>query len=496
MNYKITRKLLLFIVSLLVLFSILMSVVFTKLFSDHTLDYHKEDLQIRAEAIASNLTEFLSSTDSSGPRMGMGMKRMQSYTPYLRGLEQVAMGNVWIVDQNASIIYESKGLEIESQGLPSSATEIIRKALLGHVSFSETFSDFIGVKSLTVGVPVSDAHNIVLGAVLLHAPVNNIDSSIMSGLNILLVSAFIALVLAVVLGAIFSMNFVAPIRKINTTAYTLYEGNYTARTNVSQKDEIGDLAKTMDELALRLHEASQESIRLEQSRRDFIASVSHELRTPVTVLRGSLEALKDGVIEDGPKRIQYQEQMLQEVMTLQRLVDDLLSLTKLQNPDFKISRELLNLSDVLSDSVDAMELLGEDKGIVLKLRNPISLIPFQGDYGRLRQMFLAVLDNAIKFSSENSTVDILVEEISGKTVVSVIDHGIGMSVEEEAHIFDKFFQTSTSENLKGSGLGLAIVREIAQRHKIAIEVESTKGVGTIIRFTFIPEKDLSFEDYF
>lgn len=111
-------------------------------------------------------------------------------------------------------------------------------------------------------------------------------------------------------------------------------------------------------------------------------------------------------------------------------------------------------------------------------------------------MFLAVLDNAIKFSSENSTVDILVEQISEKTVISVIDHGIGMSEEEEAHIFDKFFQTSTSENLKGSGLGLAIVREIAQRHKIAIEVESTKGVGTIIRFTFIPEKDLSFEDYF
>ena len=163
MNYKITRKLVLFIVSLLLLFSVLMSVVFARLFSEHTLEYHQEDLKIRAEAIASNLTEFLNSSTSSGSMgmggmggMGMGMNGMKGYMPYLRGLEQVAMGNVWIVDQNASVIYESKGLEIESQELPPTANEIIEKALSGSTSFSETFSDFIGIKSLTVGVPILD----------------------------------------------------------------------------------------------------------------------------------------------------------------------------------------------------------------------------------------------------------------------------------------------------------------------------------------------------
>ncbi|WP_313126137.1 HAMP domain-containing protein, partial [Proteiniclasticum ruminis] len=272
MNYKITRKLVLFIVSLLLLFSLLMSVVFARLFSEHTLEYHQEDLKIRAEAIASNLTEFLNSTSSSGSMgmggMGMGMNGMKGYMPYLRGLEQVAMGNIWIVDRNASIIYESKGLEIESQELPSSANEIIEKALSGSTSFSETFSDFIGIKSLTVGVPILNDTQEVIGAVLLHAPVNNIDSSILSGLNILFISAAIALVLAILLGTLFSLKFIAPIKKINKAAYKLSEGDYSIQTQVIQDDEIGDLAKTVDQLAIRLDEASKESSRLEQSRRD------------------------------------------------------------------------------------------------------------------------------------------------------------------------------------------------------------------------------------
>lgn len=495
MNYKITRKLVLFIVSLLLLFSVLMSVVFARLFSEHTLEYHQEDLKIRAEAIASNLTEFLNSSTSSGSMgmggmggMGMGMNGMKGYMPYLRGLEQVAMGNVWIVDRNASVIYESKGLEIESQELPPTANEIIEKALSGSTSFSETFSDFIGIKSLTVGVPILDDDKEVIGAVLLHAPVNNIDSSILSGLNILFISAAIALVLAILLGTLFSLKFIAPIKKINKAAYKLSEGDYSTRTQVIQNDEIGDLAKTVDQLALRLDEASRESSRLEQSRRDFIASVSHELRTPVTVLRGSLEALKDGIIEDEEQKKQYQDQMFQEVLSLQRLVDDLLSLTKLQNPDFKISKELLNLSEVLSDGVDAMKLVSADKEISLSLANPYAFIPFSGDYGRLRQMFMAVLDNAIKFSPKRSSIDIEVIDQATKTVVKIRDYGIGMEEKVKAHIFDKFFQTSTSENLKGTGLGLSIVNEIALRHQVSIDVESRKGEGTVFTFTFLKEE--------
>lgn len=489
MNYKITRKLVLFIVSLLILFSVLMSMVFAQLFSEHTLDYHKEDLEIRAEAIASNLREYLKPSGNSGG-MGMGMSMgmgMKGYMPFLRGLEQVAMGNVWIVDQNASLIYESKGREIESGALPDSANEIISKALSGTVAFSETFSDFIGIKSLTVGVPVLDEKQTVIGAVLLHAPVNNIESSILSGLNIFLLSSAVALVLAVILGILFSLKFIAPIKKINTAAYKLYEGDYSVKTQVTQKDEIGDLAKTVDELALRLDEASKESARLEQSRRDFIASVSHELRTPVTVLRGSLEALRDGVIEDGLQRTQYQDQMFQEVLSLQRLVDDLLSLTKLQNPDFKISFEYLNLSEVLSDSVDAMKMLGMEKNITMKLEGLPAFIPFKGDYGRLRQMFIAVLDNALKFSRRDSSVDILVTDHGKEATVTIRDYGIGMGEEEKEHIFEKFYQASSTENYKGTGLGLSIVKEIAQRHAVKIHVDSGIGKGTRFSFTFLKE---------
>jgi signal transduction histidine kinase len=286
------------------------------------------------------------------------------------------------------------------------------------------------------------------------------------------------------LAVILSMKFVRPLKKMTAAASRLGEGDYSAKTDIRQNDEIGDLALTLDTLSERLDEASRESERLEQSRRDFISSISHELRTPVTVLRGSLEALKDKVIKD-PKQVdEYHEQMLLEILALQRLVDDLLSLTKLQNPDFKMQMEDVNLSEVLSDVVRSMGTVARDKGISIEYSNPNDFLSYYGDYGRLRQMIMAVLDNAVKFSKPSSTVSVKVTCIHEECRVMVEDNGQGIEKEDLDRIFERFYRHKGAETFTGTGLGLSIVKEIADRHGIEIDVTSVPSERTVFTFIF------------
>ncbi|MBO1263423.1 HAMP domain-containing protein [Proteiniclasticum sp. SCR006] len=488
MNYKISQKLILFVSSLLILFSLIMSVSFTLMFRKNTMDYQKAEIQDRAEVIAENLSEYLdteSDTDRHGMGMGgMTMNGMRGFMPYLNVIDDIAMSDVWIVNEHEELILRGHGTDLSYKELPESANEVIEEAMQGNIYFSEGFSDLLGARTLTVGAPVLSGNQDVIAVVLLHTAITGLESVIYSGLQIFILSAMVALFLSVLLAILLSRRFVKPLKKMTTTAGRLSEGDYSAKTQVFQNDEIGDLARTLDILSERLDLASRESERLDQSRRDFISSISHELRTPVTVLRGSLEALKDKVISEPAQVEAYHEQMFTEILALQRLVDDLLSLTKLQNPDFRMQMEPLNLTEVLNDAVRSMQTLGKKKDIDLIYDNPYETLLFHGDYGRIRQMITAVLDNAIKFSPSRDQVKIDAAVSEGILRVCVTDHGKGIDEEDLEHIFERFYRHKNSDSVTGTGLGLAIVKEIAQRHDIEIEVDSIPHSDTVFTFVF------------
>ena len=488
MNYKITQKLVLFVSSLLIIFSLIMGLSFTLMFRKSTMDYHKNDMQKRAEVIAESLSEYLnadSDTDRRGMGMGgMGMTTMRGFMPYLNVIDDIAMSDVWIVDENEELILRGQGADLTYKELPESANEVVEEALKGNIYFSEEFSDILGARTLTVGAPVRSSSEDTIAVVLLHASITGMESVIFSGLQIFILSTLLALFLSILLTILLSRRFVKPLKQMTKTAGRLSEGDYSVKTHVTQDDEIGDLARTLDILSERLDLASRESERLEQSRRDFISSISHELRTPVTVLRGSLEALKDKVIREPAQVEEYHEQMFTEILALQRLVDDLLSLTKLQNPDFRMQMEPLNLTEVLNDVVRSMHTIAKKKDIDLHYDNPYETLLFHGDYGRIRQMITAVLDNAIKFSSSRDQVKITAAASEGILRVCVTDHGKGIDEEDLEHIFERFYRHKNADSVTGTGLGLAIVKEIAQRHDIEIEVESTPHSDTVFTFVF------------
>ena len=218
--------------------------------------------------------------------------------------------------------------------------------------------------------------------------------------------------------------------------------------------------------------------------RDFISCVSHELRTPVAVLRGSLEALCDGVIYEPEKVSEYHRQMLSESIYLQRLVNDLLEFSRLQNDDFEIVTEPVNVYDVIDDVCRSLKKIAADKKINLLYEKNGQDIFVNADYMRIRQMFIVVIDNAIKFTDPGGSAEIKSGIFNGTPMIIVSDNGCGIEESELSSIFLKFHRTVSEKNRSGSGLGLAIAEKIAKRHNIDINVRSKVGYGTQFCFIF------------
>jgi len=447
-------------------------------FRANTIELHKTDLEKRAVTMASTLSELMSG-DNSG--MGMMNGKQGGYGAYLRFLDDIAMTDVWIVDENLDLITGGQMTNqlYEYTDLPADADAVVNEVFQGRTTFSEGFSTILNTPTLTVGTPIKSSGK-VIGALLLHSQVEGINEAITQGFKTLAISMSIAMVLSILLSILLAVVFTKPLKKMRICATKLAGGFYLTKTGVNQKDEIGELASAIDILSERLDLASRESEQLMKLRRDFIANISHELRTPVTVIRGSLEALCDDVVTDPEQVKLYHRQMLNESLSLQRLVNDLLDLSRLQNTDFKIEMQDLSICDVLNDVIRTARHLSQLKNIKILQEKSTQLCIVSGDYDRLRQMFLIIFDNAIKFSPKNGIITVSMEE---KTV-SIVDNGIGIFQEDLPYIFDRFFKVKSDDNKNGTGLGLAIAKQIADRHNIKILVSSSPNNGTKFSFIF------------
>ena len=412
----------------------------------------------------------------------------------MRMIEDIAMGEVWIVDAKTGNIVQGrneKGRSFSYLKLPPNAEETIKKAISGETTTTENFNDYLNENSITVAVPIKNGQTIE-GVVLLHSPVKYMSSALKSGIYTLIFSILVALILASISAVWLSISFTKPLNKIRDTTTELAKGNYEVTTQVKQSDEIGELAKSIDKLALQLDKSSKESERFEKMRQNFIANISHELRTPITVIRGSIEAICDGIISDPKQLKDYNEQILSDSIHLQRLINDLIDLTKLQNTDFSIDKSTINLFEIINDAVRSMKQISTKKGVKINFSAENAIEEdrylFVGDYQRIRQMIIIVLDNAIKFSNENQKVDILLKKENKKYELKICDSGRGIDPENIGKIFNRYHKSNTEENKNGMGLGLAIAKEIALRHNIEIFVKSVPNIKTVFTF-LIPLND-------
>lgn len=494
MRNKFTVRLTLYFLTVLVIFALVVGGLFRHLFKENAIDQKRREMNQRATKIAQVITKDLPFMER---RYGEDISRSR----LINTLDNASPEIVWVVDgnrnlnMNLELIREAllsgkvKITDIPANGqeaykrLPDKIRHKVERAFRGKSFSLEEYNKYLGATMITVGEPVYDIHGNVRAVVLLHSPVEGVEKAINQGIHSLLVSLAIALGCVLVLSAILSWSFTKPMNTLKKIVERLANKEYHARTNIKQQDEIGELAEKLDILAERLGLAEEESAKLEKLRREFIANISHELRTPVTVIKGSLEALRDGVITEPEDVEEFHRQMLKESEFLQRLINDLLELSRLQNTDFAIEMERINLCEVIGDAVRGAKRLGAEKKLEVKSELDTEIYPLQGDYGRLRQMLMIFLHNSVKFSPVNSTLEIC---LKGNRL-SVTDHGCGIKPEDVPHAFDRFYKAHNEQNKSGSGLGLAIAKQIAVRHGIELEMESRLGEGTTIT-AVLPDK--------
>ena len=208
-------------------------------------------------------------------------------------------------------------------------------------------------------------------------------------------------------------------------------------------------------------------------RENFVATISHELRTPVAVLKGSVEVLKDGIITVPHEIDAYYRQMYRETVYLERLVNDLLELSRLQDDRFRLEKDIVSVHQIIQDAARAIRQVARKKNITLQVICTEEDCRIQADYSRIRQVLIILLDNAVKFSRPEQTVQLELSRDSQQIIITVTDYGSGIRAEELPHIFDRFHKASTGSNHDGTGLGLAIARQIISRHGGTITAEST-----------------------
>ena len=504
-KFSIANKLALCFTAAILVLVVTIGVVFTVLFRDYSKDVYHDNMKKTARSISSLMTSILKENGSPFQKNPSGgglydsesgiYGSQDSNIIYFNGPALIRMINkitdtdVWIVDSFYNILSTSKDSEAEFSSqygydtLPALAQEFVSKIFedTGYEVYGEGFSSVLGTDTMTVGVPVYAPNGTVNGAILLHTPMQGMTQAINRGLFILLMSLIVALVIGSALSLILSHTIVKPLTKINRAAQLLSEGDYAVHTNVRRRDEIGELALTMDDMGGKLMQAEEESAKLQKMRQDFVANISHELRTPVTVLRGSLEALCDGVVTSPEMVAEYHKQLLGETIYMQRLVNDLLDLSRLQNPDFSINISEFNLYDCISDAVRSGRKIAEKKGAALKFLYDTQVYMVTGDYDRVRQMLLIILDNAVKFT-DNTENPVTIRLEQG--AVSITNVGPGIQKEDLPMIFERFYKSRSEQNKNGTGLGLAIAKQIASRHGIGISVSSICGGETTFQFVF------------
>jgi signal transduction histidine kinase len=408
---------------------------------------------------------------------------------YINNQQKIMGVDIWTISNPYAIIPMDERMETNSfEEFSVGYKEYVKLAMSAFQNrreFSIADDKIYQTQTITVASPIFGANREVVGAILLKAPVKGLKDIIGDSLSLIIFSSVVALAISFIIIIIFATELSLPISRMRSTALSLASGNYHSKTGIKRNDELGDLAKTVDILSEKLLENDIQRKNLEQMRLDFFANVSHELRTPITVLRAYTETLVDKVVKDEEIVNQYYERMLAECKSMERLVGDLMLLSKMQNPDFDIEREPVNLVQVFDDIIRSAATIADKKNIKVEIIKNQPVIMMLGDYDRLRQMFMIILDNAIKFSDEYKTVHINLSK-SDKILVSIKDEGIGMDNNDLENIFEKFYKSNLMQNESGTGLGLAIAKQIAIKHEGNIEVESSLGVGSIFTFAFLP----------
>lgn len=374
-----------------------------------------------------------------------------------------------VINDRGNIVLSSSGF------LPKEKIETrdYVNALRGETSVWSGKNELTDEKILAVSTPIK-VEDFTLGVIRCVTAVDAIESAIK---YIIMISVFaVGTVIAFVflLTLILSKSIIDPINEINHIARKMAEGKFSERIKKHYNDEIGELAETLNYMA-------SEISKVEQMKNDFISSISHELRTPLTAICGWSETIITGDLENKEETKRGLSIISKESQRLAQMVEELLDFSRLESGRLQLMSTKVDTQKELSEVVDIYNgrTLRENKQIMYNKTEDIPYI--LADKNRIRQVFVNILDNAVKFSDPGTKIIVDITADNDKVYINVKDRGIGIPSEDLPKVKDKFYIGKSPRS--GSGIGLGISNEIIKLHKGNLDIESKQGQGTNVKIT-------------
>ena len=439
--------------------------------SSTTLDYlterSAEKLYREANYISSNFVRNYYS-DAADTRS------LSTIHSHFQALDTYLGASIWLLNTDGTVLVNSES------GYSSSSNTVIEDfdpTDMGNNYYM--IGDFYGMfseETLSVAAPIT--YNFKpRGYVLIHLPMSTLMDERDSLLDITYFTLLFIFLFSLLVLGVFTFAVYRPLLKITSAARQYAEGNFSYALDIAGEDEIGQLADTLNYMAHELGET-------DEYQKKFVANISHDFRSPLTSIKGYVEAILDGTI---PPELQekYLNIVLMETERLNKLTSGLLTLNSFDTKKNRLEITDFDINAVIKNTVASFEGRCTAQHISIELLFDAKQQLVEADMGKIQQVMYNLLDNAIKFSPDNSQITIETTLRHEKVFISVKDQGIGIPRESMKKIWERFYKTDSSrgKDKKGTGLGLSIVKEIITSHGEHINAISTEGVGTEFIFT-------------
>lgn len=379
---------------------------------------------------------------------------------------------VWVIDKNGKPIVSSSGFDIDSEPVMPDY-ELAKSSETNKAKWTGKLSTGEKVMAITAMIPSVQGE--YAGAVRYICSLEDVDNML------LFISLFIFLIAGIVLllvfasGRFFIRSIVRPVLQVNSTAEKIAKGDLTARVNTGgMHDEIDQLCVTFNNMADELSQT-------ESLKNDFISTISHELRTPLTAIKGWGETIAQLGDSDPETTQKGMSVIISESQRLSDMVEELLDFSRMQNGKMQLNKSRIDVLAELDDAVFTLKDRAMREGLELIYNVPHFPLPMYGDAARIRQVFVNLLDNAIKYNEHGGKVIVLAEIKDDKLVIFFTDTGCGISSENIPRVTAKFFRANMS--VRGTGIGLAVADEIIKMHDGEMTINSVVGEGTTVTVT-------------
>ncbi|MGN1422381.1 MAG: ATP-binding protein [Oscillospiraceae bacterium] len=385
----------------------------------------------------------------------------------IENFEKKDQMEIMSINKNGEVTLSSSGFSPDkSYNMPDYEAALVSDEGLGVFMGSDGGENILAV-TILISRPSSSYS--ALRFVTSLSLVDNQLAGIMSAS--LIISAFVVLIV-IFMGLYFVKSICQPLVQISATAKKLAKGDFSERIEIKNNDEIGDLSRAFNDMADELENS-------EQIKNDFISSVSHELRTPLTAIKGWSETLAGGY--DPETFSKGMKVITGETQRLERMVEELLDFSRIQSGHFSLQ---MSTMDVIAELEDALLIYidkAKKENITINYNEPEFLCAVYGDKNRLRQVFINIIDNAIKYTDAGGNIDITAEKQESTMTITVADTGCGIAPSDLPKVKAKFYKANSTRH--GSGIGLAVADEIIAMHGGTLELESEPDVGTTVTIT-------------